>query len=130
MLSQHSHAFQSSILTRHYREYLVNRRRSPFVMYSGGIIPIIVPAGLKGWVQLGLWLAMLAPLVLWFDTHLATDRHAPDFGAGVFLFIAGVAAWLIGGLWWMTVHSHVMPLVELRRSRQAKRREQKRDLES
>jgi len=102
-------------------------RQQPFIMFSGGPIPILVPRGLKGSAQFAVWLALLVPLILCLDEFLDSDRAAPDSEFGVLLVCLGIVAWLIGGLWWMTAHSQVILWVEMQRDRQYKRRERDRN---
>jgi uncharacterized membrane protein len=104
----------------------MGRKAKPFVLYLGGLIPWIVPRGLKGWAQFFVWLALLIPLVLWLDSHVLSVRDNPDFGTGLFLFFVGVAGWLIAGLWWMLAHAEVVFVVEIRRKKQYERRERER----
>ena len=100
-------------------------RRKPFVLYTGGRLPfVIVPRGMTGWTLFAMWVALLAPLMTWLDDHLDTSRTGPAFGDGLLLFFGALAAWLIGGLWWMLANSEIVSVVELRRERQYQRMKQ------
>jgi len=116
----------SSILSRMYQEAVTSRRSMPFIMYSGGPVPIVRPRGIKGWAQVAVWLALLAPLVLWFEGHLGPVYTSADKPTAIFLFCTGLVVWLIAGIWWVVVHSEVVPLVEVRRERQYRRRQRHR----
>ncbi|WP_086738769.1 hypothetical protein [Erythrobacter colymbi] len=101
----------------------------PFVMYRRGPMHFtIVPRGPKGWAQFAVWLALLVPLVLWFTGYVDNPDHAEDFGSAVFLFLFGIAGWLICGLWWMGSHAETVDVVVLRREQQAQRRKRERQL--
>lgn len=100
----------------------------PFVLYRGGRWGSwIVPRGPKGWTQFVIWLALLAPLVVWFAEHVLSHRASEDFGAAVILFVAGVALWLMGGYWWMLVRSELVMVVEIERQREYERRARERE---
>lgn len=98
----------------------------PFVVYRGG--PggfVIVPRGLMGWTQFGVWLGLLGLLVVWFASHIRVHDEGADYLAGLFLFTIGLLAWLAGGIWWMVARAKVVEVGEMRRDRQrARRREQ------
>lgn len=94
-------------------------------MLIGGLVPVWIPRGLRGWTQFGLWWALAVPLALSFASHLQSNQLDPDFATWVFLFCVATLAWLIGGIWWMTVNSEIIPIVELRRSRQDRRRKRR-----
>jgi hypothetical protein len=99
----------------------------PFVLYVGGMLGWhLVPRGMRGWTQLVIWLALLAPLVMWLSTHLAAGQSQGDNIAAVMLFAFGVAAWLVGGLWWMLSHAEIVEMVEVRRKKQYARWERER----
>lgn len=99
------------------------RQDKPFIIYEGGALPfVIVPRGWKGWSQFAIWLALLAPLVLWLSNHMQTPQSGTDFGTGVFLFIMGLTIWLVSGLWWAVVRAEVIRMVEIRRQKQYARR--------
>ncbi len=103
-------------------------RRDPFVLYRGGTIDyLLMPRGIAGWLQFSLWLALLVPLVLWLDTSLGDRANAAYQKDAIFLFCAGLAFWLIGGLWWMLAHCETIDTLEIVRARQYERRRQKRE---
>lgn len=99
------------------------REVKPFIIYEGGALPfMIVPRGWKGWMQFAIWLALLAPLVLWLSNHIQTPQSGTDLGTGVFLFVMGLTVWLVAGLWWAIVRAEVIRMVEIRRQKQYARR--------
>jgi hypothetical protein len=106
----------------------MRQKRKPFVLYKGGVLRyMVVPRGIRGWTQFVLWLAMLAPLVLWFVDHVTDPRKGHEFGASVVLFATGIVAWLIGGLWWMLARAELVYVVEIRRQKQYARWEKERE---
>lgn len=72
-----------------------------------------------------MWWALAVPLALSFAAQLQSNQLDPDFGTLVFLFCIAMMAWLIGGIWGMTVNSEVVSIVDLRRSRHDRRRKRK-----
>ncbi len=105
----------------------MRRGDKPFVSYTRGPMSfIIVPRGLKGWAQFGLWIALLVPHVAWFEAHLRRPETASETGAAVFLFLTGLLAWVICGLWYMLAHAEVVDVAVLKRERQRQRRKQQR----
>lgn len=103
-------------------------RDRPFVLYVGGMLGWhVVPRGIKGWTQFVIWLALLTPLVMWLGEHLAAQHKSGDYMAGLMLFVFGVMAWLIGGLWWMLSRAEVIQMVEVRRTKQYERWERERE---
>lgn len=102
--------------------------QKPFVMYQRGSLHFtILPRGLKGWLQFAIWMLLLGLLVLWFADHVSSPETAAEFESGLFLFLCGVIAWLVGGLWWMIAHSEVVDVVVLKREQQNARRRLKRE---
>lgn len=105
----------------------MSKKDRPFVMYRRGPVDFtIVPRGAKGWLQLSLWLALLAPLIVWFKSHVTTYGEGPDFHGGVFLFCMGMLAWFICGMWWMIAHAEVLEVSVWKRDKQRERRERER----
>lgn len=103
------------------------RGDKPFVKYTRGAMGfLIVPQGIKGWVQFGLWIALLLPHVAWFEAHLRRPETASETGAAIFLFVMGLLAWMICGLWYMLAHAEVVDVVLLKRERERQRRKQER----
>ncbi|MFM7349916.1 MAG: hypothetical protein ACKO01_10575 [Erythrobacter sp.] len=87
----------------------------------------IVPRGFRGWTQFTVWLALIAPLVLWFLDHLLTDRNPSEFWSGVLIFVCAAALWLVGGLWWALARAELVYVVEIRRCKQYERLESERE---
>ncbi len=105
-------------------------RDKPFIVYRGGMSPFrLVPRGIKGWAQFGVWMGVLVPAVAWLAEHLDTRHINADFGAGILLFCIGMIIWLVAGLWWMHAHAEVVNVVEVERQRQWDRRKLERERE-
>lgn len=99
----------------------------PFVMYRRGPANFtIVPRGPLGWSQFAAWMALLAALSVWFADHAETNAKGAAFYEGLTLFVLGIIAWLIAGLWWMIARSEVIEVAELMRDRQLARRKRRR----
>lgn len=106
----------------------MQRKDLPFVIYRRGPMSFtLVPRGIKGWAQFALWLALVAPLLVWFAEHLAAPPfQRTDFGAVVALFCFGMLAWFVCGMWWMCAHAQVIDSSEHLREKQRARRRQQR----
>ncbi|MFO6446220.1 hypothetical protein ACLBKU_03660 [Erythrobacter sp. NE805] len=105
-------------------------KQRPFVVYVGGAIAYrIAPRGLRGWLHLLVWLALLVPAILWLDEHLDSPLTRSEYAAGLLLFAVGVVAWLIGGIWWMLAHGEIVQVVEIKRKRQYERLRRARERE-
>jgi hypothetical protein len=86
----------------------------PFVLYRKGPMSFtIVPRGVKGWVQFGVWMALLVPLLLWFTDYAAKHGEGPEFVTGLALYLGGMLVWTVGGTWWMKARAEVVDLQEL-----------------
>jgi hypothetical protein len=86
----------------------------PFVMYRRGTLNFtIVPRGVKGWTQSAVWMALLVPLLLWFTDYAAKHSEGADFYIGLALYLGGMLAWTVGGIWWMKARAEVVDLQEL-----------------
>jgi hypothetical protein len=56
----------------------------PFVLYRRGPWNFtIVPRGASGWAQFGVWMALLVPLVLWFENHEAAHDRGAELYTGL-----------------------------------------------
>ncbi|MFM7403024.1 MAG: hypothetical protein ACKO1N_02780 [Erythrobacter sp.] len=111
-------------------ELMPTKGKKAFVKYVGGSLPVvIVPRGIKGWLQFAIWLALLAPVILWLEHHLDTPVKTAHSGEAIFLFCVGVVAWLILGLWWILAHSETVQMVEIKRQKQRERRRRQRQME-
>jgi hypothetical protein len=102
----------------------MQRKEKPFVLYRRGPMNFrIVPRGLMGWLQFGLWVALAGMLVSWFVSHATKPPFARGevFEDVLFLFVFGMVVWLIAGLWWMRAHAEEVDIVEHLRDRQRER---------
>lgn len=84
-------------------------RNKPFVVYkraSGWFT--IVPRGVKGWLQMIFWLALLAGLCAWFVDHYVEYRMRPELGTGVLLFVSGLIAWSLCFIWFVFARAEVL----------------------
>lgn len=71
----------------------------PFVVYRKGPGHFrIVPRGVMGWVQFGVWIGLLALHVMWFVSHAEQHEEGRAFAEGLALFCIGTLAWIIAGV--------------------------------
>jgi len=105
----------------------VRDKNKPFVVFRRGPGSFtIVPRGAKGWTQFALWIALLFPLVIWFDNHTPPPNAGGTYYDGLALFVFGLVVWLVVGIWWMLARAEVVEVAELLRDRQLARRKRKR----
>lgn len=98
-----------------------------FVVYRKGPANFtIVPRGWQGWAQFSVWMALLAPLIIWFSRYAEAHPDERGFYDGLALFCIGVALWLVGGFWWMFAHAEEIDVVEMTRRRYMQQRKQRR----
>lgn len=101
-------------------------RGKPFVVCKRRTGSFTVrPRGLAGWLQTAAWLALLAPLLVWFADYARPGARGDDFPLALFLFCVGILAWLVAGLWWLFAHAEVNDLTVVVRDQQ--RAQRKRD---
>lgn len=104
----------------------MRKKDKPFVLYRRGPMAFhIVPRGWQGWAQVAVWIGLLAALIVWFDSRLDPLVPRSDQASAIFLLIAGIVFWLIGGLWWMAVHAEVVDWAMAQRDRQIARRKRR-----
>ena len=98
----------------------------PFVLYRKGPMNFtIVPRGVRGWTQFGVWMALLVPLLLWFADYAAKHGEGPNFFIGLALYLGGMLIWTVGGIWWMKARAEVVDvneLLKLKREQDRKKR--------
>lgn len=98
----------------------------PFVLYRRGPWNFnIVPRGRKGWVLMGLWLALLAPVVAAFELYAGAHEGEPEFFVALGLFLAAILVWTMAMIRWMKARSEVVDvdrMLELKREAERKSR--------
>lgn len=98
----------------------------PFVLYRKGPMNFtIVPRGAKGWVQFGVWMALLVPIMIVFTIHAKAYEGTPAFFFGLALFLGTTLVWSLAMIWWMKARAEVVDLAEmlkLKREQERKRR--------
>ena len=98
--------------------FVVYRRKSGFFT--------IVPRGLKGWAQLGAWIALLVPPIIWFFRFVRTNPDDRLFYDGLMLLGTVAVVWLVGGIWYMLACSETVDVAELTRKKFMENRKQRR----
>jgi len=95
----------------------------PFVMYRRGPWNFtIVPRGIKGWVQFGVWMALLVPATIGFAIYAEANEGRPEFYIGLVLFVAATLVWSLAMIWWMRARAEVVDVEKLlRQHREAER---------
>jgi hypothetical protein len=98
----------------------------PFVLYRKGPMNFtIVPRGLKGWGQFGIWMMMLVPPSLWFTNYAATHDEGSGLYLGLAFYLGSMLVWTVGGIWWMKARAEVVDVNELLK-REAERKRTRR----
>lgn len=106
----------------------MTRRDKPFVVFrrASGMFTI-VPRGFAGWAQLGVWLALLIPLAIWFAEHFALRYGGPDFASGVGLFLFALIGGVVCFLWWVFSRAEQIDMGVWLRDQQRKQRKKQRE---
>lgn len=96
----------------------------PFVLYRRGPGNFnIVPRGIKGWALMALWVALLAPLVIAFESYAQGREGQPQFFAALVAFLFAMLVWTIAMIRWMKARAEVVDVGEmLKRKREAERK--------
>ncbi len=98
----------------------------PFVLYRRGPMNFnIVPRGTKGWVQFGIWMALLAPPTIAFILYAEAYEGTPQFFVALGLFLFATLVWSLAGIWWMKARAEVVDveaLLKLKREAERKGR--------
>lgn len=99
----------------------------PFVLYRRGPMNFsIVPRGVAGWVQSGIWMALLAPptiaFVLWAEAH----EGDPQFWVGLALYLVATLIWTLAGIRWMKARAEVVDIPTLLREKREAERKRRR----
>ena len=105
----------------------MRKKGKPFVLYRRGPMSFsIVPRGVTGWAQLGVWVALLIAQFLWFMGYIQAPAHQPGDPHAIVLFFLCLAIWLIAGLWWIVARAEVVEWAEILRERQRAGRSRRR----
>lgn len=106
----------------------MRRKDKPFVLYRRGPASFtIMPRGLKGWAQFGVWLGLAGALVVWLVKHVIAPNKGETLAETLFVFGFVMLGWMILGYWWMRAHAEEVDVVVLKRDRQRARRKRKED---
>ncbi len=90
----------------------------PFVLHRRGPWNFtIIPRRISGWAQFCVWMALLVPLLLWFEGYNAAHRKDSGLYTGLAVFIAGMTAWTVGGIWWMKARAEIVDVAEILRQK-------------
>jgi len=99
----------------------------PFVMYRRGPWNFtIVPRGTSGWVQFGIWMAMLVPLTIGFAIYAEAHEGQPVFYAALALYLVATLVWSIAMIRWMRARSEVVDVEKLLRLKREAERKKRR----
>lgn len=98
--------------------FVVYRRKSGFFT--------IVPRGPKGWAQLGGWIALLVPPIIWFFRLVQSNPDDRVFFDGLMLLCTGAVVWLVGGIWYMLARGETVDVAELTRKKFMENRKRRR----
>jgi hypothetical protein len=98
----------------------------PFVLYRRGPWNFnIVPRGRKGWMLMGLWIALLAPLIAAFEIYADAHEGEPEFFVALGLFLAAMLVWTIAMIRWMKARAEIIDveqMLKFKREQERKRR--------
>lgn len=92
----------------------MREQQKPFVLYRRGPMNFsIVPRGVAGWAQFGVWMLLLVPITVWFVIHAEAHEGTPQLYIGLALFLGATAIWSLAMIWWMKARAEVVDLEEL-----------------
>ena len=98
----------------------------PFVLYRKGPMNFtIVPRGISGWTQFGVWMALLVPMVIVFTIYAEALEGTPAFWLALAMFIAATLVWSIAMIAWMKARAEVVDVQELLRLKRQNDRKQR-----
>lgn len=86
----------------------------------------IAPRNLWGWLQMGVWMALLAPVVYVFHRYTDGLTDASRLRLASAAFFAASTAWLIAGVWWMKARAEVVDVARVRREQRMTERKRRR----
>jgi hypothetical protein len=93
---------------------MMREKDKPFVMYRRGPGSFsIAPRNGKGWRQMAIWQALLAPILGGFIWFMVDRPQGTSFYIGLALYLVAMAGWGIGGMLWMRARAEVVDLNEL-----------------
>ena len=99
----------------------------PFVMYRRGPWNFnIVPRGVSGWTQFGVWMALLAPPTIAFAVYAETREGRPEFWIALALYLAATLVWSLAGIWWMKARAEVIDVEAMLRQKREDERQKRR----
>ncbi|WP_143738160.1 hypothetical protein [Erythrobacter donghaensis] len=100
----------------------------PFVMYRRSRYNFnIVPRGAKGWVQLGIWLVLLAPPTIAFETYADALEGTREFYIALGLYLLTVLVWSLALIRWTMARAEVIDIEKLLRDQRKSAGRQRRD---
>lgn len=100
--------------------------RKPFVLTRHNrFLFNIAPRNLSGWLQMGVWMALLAPIVYGFHRYTESTPGGPD-ALALALFLLANVVWVAGGVWWMWQRAEVIDVQALLREQHDAERKRRR----
>jgi hypothetical protein len=88
----------------------------PFVMYRRSRFNFnIVPRGPRGWFQLGLWLALLAPTTIAFAVYAEAHEGKPAFYVALGVYMVALLIWSVALTFWAKARTEVVDVEEMLR---------------
>jgi hypothetical protein len=91
-----------------------SRDEKPFILVRRNrFIFNITPRNASGWIQMGVWMALLVAMIVGFSRFDEARPTDSSFGGADAAFLVGMLVWTIGGIWWMRARSEVIDVGEL-----------------
>lgn len=82
----------------------------------------ITPRNASGWMQMGVWMALLAPAVYVFYRYTEGLPQGSQVTAATALFLGATGLWAVGGIVWMKARAEVIDVEQLLRDQKRRAR--------
>jgi hypothetical protein len=97
-----------------------------FVLYRKSPMNFNVsPRGLKGWIQLGIWIALLVPPTFALARYAHLHEGRPELTVAITLYALYILVWTLGGIAWIRARAEIVDLHTLRMRKKEEERAQK-----
>lgn len=99
----------------------------PFVLYRKGPYNFtIVPRGVKGWAQFGVWIALLVPPSIAFAVYAEANEGRPEFWVALAVYLVATLIWSLAAISWMRARAEVVDVAVMLKLKREQERKQSR----
>lgn len=106
---------------------MTRRDEKPFILFHRSrFIYNIMPRNASGWQQIGIWMALLVPIMVVFNEYVADRPDGPELYPALVAFLLATTVWAIGGIMWTRARAEVVDIQELLRLKREQERKRRR----